>query len=170
MMDRLVNLNVWIVFFALLIPIVAGSICADQLMKSLWYINYYVVFYGYHLFTFEICAEKNEPGNKVAFYFSTLFLLIFFGSLSIVLQPGTEVTITGTPGYLLAMIFAGSFSYNLYRVSGAQIAYTLGNKHRDTWNYFYHVICFMVLPLGIWILYPRLQEEYKRERLRNYQE
>lgn len=167
-MDKILKINTALVFIMLMLPLVVADFIEDQFIHTLLYIFYYVAHFSYYLLTYDICSSKIKSKNSLGFLLSTFFLMVFFGAMTIIIQPGERIEFSGILGSLMTLAFTGSLSYCLYFISGLQIRYTLGNKKLDTFHYFINVILFFFLPFGVWILFPRLKKAYADQKLKDF--
>lgn len=165
-MEKLFKLNTPIIFVFLIAPYIVADFVDDEFTRKLLNIIFYAFQFSYYLFTYEICQLKLKIENGLIFLISTFSLLVFFGTTSILLLPGEEIEFSGMTAVLIAVLFFGCLLYCLSYIAGLQIRYTHGAKKLDMQNYFFYMMCFFFLPLGIWFVFPRLKKEFEEQKLR----
>ena len=162
-MNTIMRFKTWQVFMPIAIPWLLSALSESDFLRAFFQIIAYVIDFSYFLITYQVCEMYLDLKRGMVFIVSVFFQIIFFITLTIIIQPGQTIEITGFFGLFISAFFISTLFYSLFYVSKIQILFTHGKGSLDKANHVFHAFYFFFLPVGIWILYPSLKTAFLRK-------
>lgn len=95
----------------------------------------------------------------IVFYVSVFYFCIY---ISIVFKEGEGIQLKGIIGLISSLIYIIAFGFIFYSLSVLLLeAENKKRKREDIFNYFF---LFLFLPVGIWILFPKIRLLSQRQK------
>lgn len=158
-MEQILKLKTWQIFVFIVGPWFLDAFILDPFVSDIVHILAYVIYFGFYMFVYEFLMQfekKGEPIRNILFNALNIGFIMFYGLIIIFFDKEEDYTLKGIEAIAVVLIYALAIFYIIRTLSKSLLLAEKTSKvnSEKIFNYF---VLFLLLPIGIWFLMPKLR-------------
>lgn len=164
-MEKIIKLKTGQLFLIIILPWFMSTIPDDDLTRDILTIIGYAIYFGFYLFTYEFILSLEKETTSTFeiyfYYFIAISYILIYGLITIFFEDGESFVLKGINALVGAIIYISTFLYLAFQPAKKimQIEKKIfGFRKSD--SILVPLLALIFLPIGIWILLPKLKLIY----------